>query len=227
MKSHRKVSRNFTLIELLVVIAIIAILAAMLLPALSAARERARAAHCITKLKTIGTSVFLYADSNDGWLPFGEATAKVNGYAVQDIMPPSLLYQGGFLDNSPVTGLNNQAYGEIMAKFFRCPSDSRNFDFSGSKRIISYYFNYSAGGAVATRAAKYTCARVGADNPDRIYVFDLWPLVPTSGKFDNHPNTYNGLALGGHVITRDGNYIHTNVVNDDFKDAVLEVWSGY
>jgi len=57
---------GFTLIELLVVIAIIAILAAMLLPALSAARERSKAASCLNNLKNVGTFVAMYADSCTG-----------------------------------------------------------------------------------------------------------------------------------------------------------------
>ena len=67
--AHGRVKWNFTLIELLVVIAIIAILAAMLMPALQKARESAKETHCLNNEKTIGMAVMFYADNSGGYIP--------------------------------------------------------------------------------------------------------------------------------------------------------------
>ena len=65
--------RAFTLIELLVVIAIIALLLAIILPALNKTKESARRIMCRTNLKTIGLSFKIYAEENNGKLPLNEA----------------------------------------------------------------------------------------------------------------------------------------------------------
>ncbi len=71
----------FTLIELLVVIAIIAILAAMLLPALSSARNAAKGATCLNNLKTVILGMRIYADNNDSWV-LGDKGGNGWGYFV-------------------------------------------------------------------------------------------------------------------------------------------------
>ncbi len=70
----RKRKNSFTLIELLVVIAIIAILAAMLMPALQKARQRAQTTSCLNNLKQFGVASAMYQNEFNGYVPFAYFT---------------------------------------------------------------------------------------------------------------------------------------------------------
>src|SRR5437016_11455739 len=92
---ERTARDGFTLVELLVVIAIIAILAAMLLPALALAKEKARSISCLNNLKQIGTSMIMYSDDHNGSLVPAEYDTH-NGAQFRAGWP-TILYEAKYL----------------------------------------------------------------------------------------------------------------------------------
>jgi len=122
MKAHPRppaASRGFTLIELLVVIAIIAILAGMLLPALSKAKMKANATKCLANFKQVGLGALVYVgDYEDSIPPANIRMSTGQNWSFDDLLHR---YVGGSKDLGALTG-NNMPVGDSV-KIFDCPSD--------------------------------------------------------------------------------------------------------
>ena len=114
--------RGFTLIELLVVIAIIAILAAMLLPALAKAKSKAAQAYCINNLKQLGYGMMMYITDNRDTFP-GTGSRGTFGYHKEDwIYWRTNLAMYPPVEKSPIA----VHLGSVSSNLFRCPADKDN-----------------------------------------------------------------------------------------------------
>lgn len=130
--------KSFTLIELLVVIAIIAILAAMLLPALNKARDKAKGVNCLSNLKQIGSASCMYSGDNNDYI-------VVPGYVSQDTFSQELW------DVLLVSYMNGQPTKKNQP-VFRCPLDRGDLYYGASPR--SYWINGWADGNCGMTAAE-------------------------------------------------------------------------
>jgi prepilin-type N-terminal cleavage/methylation domain-containing protein/prepilin-type processing-associated H-X9-DG protein len=202
LREPQRLTIGFTLIELLVVIAVIAILAAILLPALAAARERARGLICLSNTRELELAWGLYADDHNGQLAdnlvMTETGSRTNINWVNNVMTWDTNPDN--TNQATITQASLGPYAEGQTSIYRCPSDHALSNMQRAAgwtaRIRSYSMN-----AMLGDVGPFTTGGTNINNPDYVQFFKITQIPHPSEIFvflDEHPDSIND----GYYINR-------------------------
>jgi len=146
--------KKFTLIELLVVVAIIGILAAMIMPALSKAREKGKQATCLSHIKQIGLTTVIYSDDFDTYIPPNEMGQAYNPNETDHNMREgATIYGGGhfltlgYLPSAHVFGCPSNASNGSLSSYVLDPETVSSGWDAGGNQFAAYFYRAVSNGA--------------------------------------------------------------------------------